>query len=221
MCFLAILVGILFAMPFLLVCCLMAYNVMVSIFCFPLPIAIVLTITTFLISLVCGIRSGLKSRAYQELKNEYKGGKCMNRKKLKSKLILKSLFKALSYAGIAFCIVYCILVNVFMWPSTTCLIASAISSIAVCVLLMRDEIDDINANLKKEEINGIGHIDIVKLSQAVSDKLLAAGTEEVDREALAANIKKQLSGIKDSDVERILDMIEENIDNAVEENQEK
>jgi uncharacterized Fe-S cluster-containing radical SAM superfamily enzyme len=108
-----------------------------------------------------------------------------------------------------------------MWPSTTCLIVVAISSIVVCVLFMRDEIDDINANLKKEEINGIGHIDIVKLSQAVSDKLLAAGTEEVDREALAASIKKQLSGIKDSDVERILDMIEENIDNAVEENQEK
>lgn len=78
----------------------------------------------------------------------------MNRKKLKSKLILKSLFKALSYVGIAFCIVYYILVNVFMWPSTPCLIASAISSIAVCVLFMRDEIYDINANLKKEE-NGI------------------------------------------------------------------
>lgn len=79
----------------------------------------------------------------------------MNSKKPNLRLILKSLFKALSYVGIAFCIVYYILVNVFMWPSTTCLIASAISSIAVCVLLMRDEIDDINASLKKEEVNGI------------------------------------------------------------------
>lgn len=78
----------------------------------------------------------------------------MNRKKLKSKLILKSLFKALSYVGIAFCIVCYILVNGFMWPTTTSLIAAAISSVAVCVLFMRDELDDINANLKKEE-NGI------------------------------------------------------------------
>lgn len=75
MCFLAIFLGILIAMPLLLACCLIAYNIMVSIFCFPLPIAIVLTITTFLTSLVCGIRSGLKSKVFQELKNEYKGGK--------------------------------------------------------------------------------------------------------------------------------------------------
>ena len=84
-----------------------------------------------------------------------------------------------------------------------------------------DGMENAIANGTAIVIDGIGHIDIVKFSQAVSDKLLAAGTEEVDREALAASIKKQLSGIKDSDLERILDMIEENIDNSVEENQEE
>lgn len=63
-------------------------------------------------------------------------------------------------------------------------------------------------------IDGIGHIDIVKFSQAVSDKLLAAGTENVDMEELEASIKEQLSGIKDSDLERIMDMIEENLENS-------
>ncbi len=83
-----------------------------------------------------------------------------------------------------------------------------------------DGMENAIANGTAIVIDGIGHIDIVKFSQAISDKLLAAGTEEVDREALAASIKKQLSGIKDSDLERILDMIEENIDDSANKNQE-
>jgi spermidine/putrescine-binding protein len=60
-------------------------------------------------------------------------------------------------------------------------------------------------------IDGIGHIDIVKFSQAVTDKLLAAGAKDVDKDALRESIKKQLSGIKDSDLDKIMDMIEENL----------
>lgn len=60
-------------------------------------------------------------------------------------------------------------------------------------------------------IDGIGKIDIVKFASAVSDKLLEAGTENVDMDALEATIKEQLSGIKDSDLDKIMDQIEENL----------
>ena len=60
-------------------------------------------------------------------------------------------------------------------------------------------------------IEGIGHIDIVAFAETVSNKLLQAGAENVDMAELEAKIKEQLSGIKDSDLGRIMDMIEENL----------
>lgn len=73
--FFTIFLGVLLAMPFALACCLIAYNIMVNMFCLPLPIAIVLTIIMFLVPIVCSIRNWMQSKSYQELKNEYIGGK--------------------------------------------------------------------------------------------------------------------------------------------------
>ncbi len=60
-------------------------------------------------------------------------------------------------------------------------------------------------------IEGIGRVDIVAFSETVAEKLVAAGAENVDREELEASIRKQLNGIKDSDLDKIMDMIEENL----------
>lgn len=73
--FFTIFLGVLLAMPFTLVCCLIAYNIMVNMFCLPLPIANVITIMMFLVPIVCGIRTWMKGKSYQELKSQYIGGK--------------------------------------------------------------------------------------------------------------------------------------------------
>ena len=62
-------------------------------------------------------------------------------------------------------------------------------------------------------IEGIGRVDIVAFSETVAEKLVAAGAENVDREALEESIRNQLKGIKDSDLDKIMDMIEENLEN--------
>lgn len=63
-------------------------------------------------------------------------------------------------------------------------------------------------------IDGLGHIDIVQFASTVSDKLLAAGMENIDREELEAAIRESLDGIKESDVTKIADMIEQNLQEA-------
>jgi hypothetical protein len=68
-------------------------------------------------------------------------------------------------------------------------------------------------------IEGLGHIDIVQFASTVSDKLLAAGMENVDRTELENAIREALSGIKETDVTKIADMIEQNLEN--EENPEE
>ena len=63
-------------------------------------------------------------------------------------------------------------------------------------------------------IDGLGHIDIVQFASTVSDKLLTAGMENIDREELEAAIRESLDGIKESDVTKIADMIEQNLQEA-------
>ncbi len=73
--FFMIFLGILMALPFVLPLGFCTYKLMLSIWCLPSPIAIVVAIVSVLIPSVCGIRTMLKSKSYQELKNEYIGGK--------------------------------------------------------------------------------------------------------------------------------------------------
>jgi hypothetical protein len=61
-------------------------------------------------------------------------------------------------------------------------------------------------------IEGIGRVDIVKFASTVSDRLLNAGVTEVNREELEETIRNQLQGISDSDLDKILDLIEENME---------
>ena len=61
-------------------------------------------------------------------------------------------------------------------------------------------------------IEGIGRVDIVKFASTVSDKLLNAGVSEVNREELEESIRNQLQGISDSDLDKIIDLIEENME---------
>ena len=78
--------------------------------------------------------------------------------------------------------------------------------------LVLDDMENAIATGSAILIEGIGHIDIVKFASTVSDKLLQAGVENVDREELKAAIKEQLEGITDEDAEKIVDMIEKNMD---------
>ena len=80
-----------------------------------------------------------------------------------------------------------------------------------------DGMTDAIANGTAILIEGIGRIDIVKFATAVSDKILAAGAENVDLEELESTIKEQLSGIKDSDLDKIMDQIVENLNKETEE----
>jgi energy-coupling factor transporter transmembrane protein EcfT len=61
-------------------------------------------------------------------------------------------------------------------------------------------------------IEGLGHIDIVKFSQNVSHQIVEAGSESIDYDALEIEIKEQLKGISDSDLDRIMDMIKTNVE---------
>lgn len=61
-------------------------------------------------------------------------------------------------------------------------------------------------------IEGVGRVDIVKFASTVSNKLLNAGVTEVDRAELEESIRNQLQGIEDEDLDKILDLIEENME---------
>lgn len=65
-------------------------------------------------------------------------------------------------------------------------------------------------------IEGIGRVDIVAFSETVAEKLINAGAENVDREELENSIRNQLKGIKDSDLEKIMSMIEKNLESEKE-----
>lgn len=61
-------------------------------------------------------------------------------------------------------------------------------------------------------IEGIGKIDIVAFSESVAKKIVEAGNKGVDTEALRSEIKDQLTGIKDSDLDQIMDEITNRLD---------
>ena len=61
-------------------------------------------------------------------------------------------------------------------------------------------------------IEGVGRVDIVKFASTVSNKLLNAGVTEINRTELEESIKNQLQGITDEDLDKVIDLIEENME---------
>lgn len=83
-----------------------------------------------------------------------------------------------------------------------------------------DDLKDAIAKGTVIVIGGLKKVDIVKFSKAISDQLLATGSENVDMEALEEAIRKNLEGIEEEDLDKIMDMIQENLDNAENNEQE-
>ena len=61
-------------------------------------------------------------------------------------------------------------------------------------------------------IDGAKKIDIVKLSSNIADAIVNVGSENVNMDELELQIKESLSGIKDEDLQSIMDMINEKSD---------
>lgn len=61
-------------------------------------------------------------------------------------------------------------------------------------------------------IEGVGRVDIVKFASTVSNKLLNAGVTEINRTELEESIRNQLQGITDEDLDKVIDLIEENME---------
>lgn len=73
----------------------------------------------------------------------------MSDKKLHSRLITRSLIKLLIGGLFVFGLFYLFLVNFLTWPSTTCLIASAVSTAFACGVEFIDNIADLNERIKR------------------------------------------------------------------------
>ena len=60
-------------------------------------------------------------------------------------------------------------------------------------------------------IDGIGKIDIIAFSEFVANKIVSSESDpsSVDRDALRSEIKDQLNGISEEDLDRIMDEIED------------
>ena len=65
-------------------------------------------------------------------------------------------------------------------------------------------------------VDGIGKIDVIKFSQSVAQKIVNSGSDNIDTDALREEINQQLSGIKESDLDRIMDEIENHIEDSKE-----
>ena len=61
-------------------------------------------------------------------------------------------------------------------------------------------------------IEGIGKIDIIAFSESVAKRIVESGNENVNTEALRSEIKDQLTGIKDSDLDQIMEEINSRLD---------
>lgn len=77
-----------------------------------------------------------------------------------------------------------------------------------------DDLKDAMAKGTVIVIGGLKKVDIVKFSKALSDQLLSTGAENIDMEALEEAIRNNLEGIEEGDLDRIMEMIQENLDEA-------
>lgn len=60
-------------------------------------------------------------------------------------------------------------------------------------------------------INGIGQIDIGKFADTMAEKIYNMGLDKIDWDAIKNEIQKQLDGIKEEDLNKIMDEIQTNV----------